>query len=109
MHGPAIELSGEFNEPRTTLSRDVPPELVQLVDEFCTATTLSDRNVGLIRLVHWTREDKRSHRNVARLIAFVEYLEADESVRLKFQSSFGSLLAELHSISLFAEAGIPSD
>ncbi len=91
------------------MSRDVPAELVRLVDEFCAATTLGDRNVGLIRLVHWTREDRRSHRNVARLIAFVEYLEADESVRLKFQSSFGSLLAELHSISLFAEAGIPSD
>ncbi|MGB7556843.1 MAG: hypothetical protein WBM04_20935 [Candidatus Korobacteraceae bacterium] len=73
------------------------------------ATTLGERNVGLIRLVHWTREDKRSHRNVGRLIAFVEYLETDESVRLKFQSSFGSLLAELHSIPLFAEAGIPSD
>ena len=39
----------------------------------------------------------------------MEYLEADELVKLKFQSSFGSLLAELHSISLFAEAGIPSD
>ncbi len=91
------------------MSRDVPPDLVQLVDEFCTAATLGDRNVGLIRLVHWTREDKRSHRNVGRLITLVDYLEADETVRFKFQSSFGSLLAELHSISLFAEAGIPSD
>ncbi len=109
MHGPAIELSGEFKEPRTTPSREVPPDLVQLVNEFCDATTLDARNVGLIRLIRWTREDKRSHRNVARLVAFVEYLEADQPARVKFQSSFGSLLAELHSISLFAEAGIPSD
>ena len=109
MHRPAIELSGDFKEPRAALSKDVPSDLVKLVDEFCMAATLGDRNVGLIRLVHWTREDKRSHRNVGRLIALVEYLETDESVRLKFQSSFGSLLAELHSISLFAEAGIPSD
>ena len=109
MHGPAIELSGEFKEPQTTPSREVPPDLVQLVNEFCDATTLDARNVGLIRLIRWTREDKRSHRNVARLVAFVEYLEADQPARVKFQSSFGSLLAELHSISLFAEAGIPSD
>ena len=109
MHGSAIELSGEFKEPRAASSRDVPPDLVRLVNEFCEATTLGDRNVALIRLIRWTREDKRSHRNAARLVAFVEYLEADEPVRVKFQSSFGSLLAELHSISLFAEAGIPSD
>ena len=109
MHGPGVELSGAPEEPRATLSRDVPPDLVQRVADFCEATTLGARNAELIRLIHWTRDDKRSHRNVARLVAFVEYLEADEAVRLRFQSSFGSLLAELHSISLFAEAGIPSD
>ena len=109
MHGPAIELTGDSKEPQATVSPNPPPELVRLVEEFCEATTLGDRNAGLIRLIQWTREDKRSHRNVARLVAFVEYLDADEPVRLKFQSSFGSLLAELHSISLFAEAGIPSD
>ena len=109
MHGPAIELTGDSKDPQATVSPNPPPELVRLVEEFCEATTLGDRNAGLIRLIQWTREDKRSHRNVARLVAFVEYLDADEPVRLKFQSSFGSLLAELHSISLFAEAGIPSD
>ncbi len=46
---------------------------------------------------------------MARLVAFVEYLEANEDVRRRFQTSFENLLAELHSISLFAEAGIPSD
>jgi site-specific recombinase len=109
MHESAIELSGHSKEPREAQSQNVPPALVRLVDEFCEATTLGARNVGLIHLVHWARGDKRFHRNVARLAAFVEYLEGDEPVRLRFQSSFGSLLAELHSISLFAEAGIPSD
>ncbi|MGB8772384.1 MAG: hypothetical protein WCC92_22430, partial [Candidatus Korobacteraceae bacterium] len=109
MHRRATKPSEEFKESPESLSQNLPPDLVRLVDDFCQAATLSARNIGLIRLIHWTREDKRSHRNVARLLSLVEYLESDEPVRLKFQSSFGSLLAELHSISLFAEAGIPSD
>ena len=91
MHGPAIELTGDSKDPQATVSPNPPPELVRLVEEFCEATTLGDRNAGLIRLIQWTREDKRSHRNVARLVAFVEYLDADEPVRLKFQSSFREL------------------
>jgi site-specific recombinase len=109
MHRPAIKPSEEFEDSADVPPQHAPPDLVSLVAEFCEAATLGARNVALIRLIHWTRGDKRSHRNVARLAALVEYLESDAPVRLKFQSSFGSLLAELHCISLFAEAGIPSD
>ncbi len=109
MSEPATQVTGDPRGPGEAPLQNVPPDLVQQVAEFCEASTLGTRNLALIHLIHWTRGDRRSHRNVARLAALVGYLEADEPIRQKFQSSFGSLLAELHSISLFAEAGIPSD
>ena len=40
MHRPATELTGELQEPGTTLPTNAPPDLVQLVAKFCEATTL---------------------------------------------------------------------
>ena len=43
------------------------------------------------------------------LSGLVEYLESNAEVRLRFQAAFAELLSQMNCISLFAEAGIPSD
>jgi site-specific recombinase len=93
-----------------TQSPEVPlltysPDLTRRVADFANASSLAARNVALIRLVHWTRRSDK----IQNLAALVEYLEHDDPMRARFQSSFACLLHELRSLSLLAEAGIPYD
>jgi site-specific recombinase len=43
------------------------------------------------------------------LVGFVEYLENNTEHRNRFQAAFAGLLSQMNCVSLFAEAGIPSD
>ena len=87
----------------------VPSELSARVEAFCAAPDLRHRNAALIRLALWMRRGDSSSGGDRRLHAFVEYLETNTDVRLRFQASAAALIGQLHSLSLFAEAGIPSD
>lgn len=86
----------------------VSSELAAQVEAFCRAPDLRRRNAALIRIARWVRltaggpGDRSLH-------ALVSYLETNPEVRSRFQVSAAVLLSELNSLSLFAEAGIPSD
>ena len=86
-----------------------PPEMISRVGAFSLASTLADRNAALIELIGWTRKAKHSGGEGDQILQLIEYLEQDASMRQSFQASFGELLRELRCLSLFAEAGIPSD
>ncbi len=85
------------------------PELTGRVEAFGNAVTLRNRSERLVRLIHWIRTEKGPGTQHARLETLIAYLEADGPARLRFQTSFGALLQEIDSVSLFSEAGIPSD
>ena len=55
------------------------------------------------------RPEKADVESNRTLQALVGYLEANPDVCARFQASTAVLLSELNSLSLFAEAGIPSD
>jgi len=86
----------------------LPEDLRNSIEAFCEAPTLRRRCAKFAEIVRWTREGRRSATEPPRLLALVQILEIDSELRQRVQQSFGKLLAELNSLSLFAEVGIPS-
>ena len=86
-----------------------PAELVRKVQDFCDARTLRKRVDSLIALVAWTRKSAGSAADLSGLSGLVEYLEGAHDARPMFQAAFSEFLAEINCVSLFSEAGIPSD
>ena len=86
----------------------LPEDLRHSIEAFCEAPTLRRRCARFAEIVRWTREGRRSATEPPRLLALVQILEIDGELRQRVQQSFGKLLAELNSLSLFAEVGIPS-
>ena len=90
-------------------SRMAPPELLRWIEAFCSATTLQKRNAALIGLVGWMRKPGASMADLSGLPGLVEFLEVNLEERTRFQAAFADLLSRMNCVSLFAEAGIPSD
>ena len=98
-------------EPSSGLqpSRMAPPELLRWIEAFCSAATLQKRNAALIGLVRWMRKPAASVADLSGLPGLVEFLEVNFAERARFQAAFADLLSRMNCVSLFAEAGIPSD
>ncbi len=80
----------------------------KLVASFCQAETLSSRRSAFVNIVRWTRSGQRGRTALPRLLTVVQLLESDAELGSHVQLSLGKLLAEIDSLSLFAEAGLPS-
>jgi site-specific recombinase len=92
-----------------TPHRIAPADLVRWVEDFCSGKTLRKRTSSLVGLVRWTRQPAASVADMSGLAGLVECLDSDAEIRSRFQQTFASLLQEMDCVSLFAEAGIPSD
>ena len=90
-------------------SQMAPTELLRWIEAFCSATTLQKRNAALIGLVGWMRKPAASVADLSGLPGLVEFLEVSLAERTRFQAAFADLLSRMNCVSLFAEAGIPSD
>ncbi len=84
-------------------------DLAVRIEDFCLAPDLRRRNVALVRLTRWMRSADSSVSPDRGQQTVAQYLEANPEVRSRFQASGAVLLQELNSLSLFAEAGIPSN
>jgi site-specific recombinase len=89
--------------------RVAPEDLVRSVSDFCEARTIRKRTSALVGLLNWTRRASKSVADLSGLPGLIEYLESNPDVRSRVQSVFAELLSEMNCVSLFAEAGIPSD
>ena len=74
----------------------------------CDATTLSarTRRAAALFAYIWTRPTDRSF--VTSLLRWIRLLEHDKPLRARFDLSWQAMLAELDSVPLFADAGLPS-
>ena len=90
-------------------SRMAPRELLRWIEAFCNARTLQNRTAALIGLVGWMRKPGASIADLSGLPGLVEYLDVNAGERVRFQAAFADLLSQMNCVSLFAEAGIPSD
>ncbi len=79
------------------------------MEAFCEAATLRKRTAALIAIVGWMRKPAASVADFSGLPGLVEYLEVNAEWRARVQAAFADLLSQLSCVSLFAEAGIPSD
>ncbi len=94
-----------------TVERDssAPSEdLLKVVSAFRYAETLAAREAAFVNIVRWTRAGQRSRAGAPRLLSLVQLLENDIELRRQVQLSLGEMLREVDSLSLFAEAGLPS-
>ena len=91
---------------------DVSPkiltELRAQTETFCAATTLAFQTGSLIDLLSgiWNIRSDRAYPE--RLMAWINLLEKDTDLRLRFQQAIQSTLGSLDSVSFFAESGQPA-
>lgn len=82
--------------------------LASLLDDFISARDLPARLDAFVELKTWATSGHRwrpDHR-MDRLEALLSLVEAQAEIRLGFQQSVRLILVELHSVELFAEAGL---
>ena len=106
--GVADRASGEPT-PGAIPLQIAPRGLVSATEAFCQARSLNERTAALIRLFVWMRKTATSEADLSGLQGLVEYLEPNSDLRARFQVAFADLLSQMNCVSLFAEAGIPSD
>jgi site-specific recombinase len=82
-------------------------DLRRLTENFCTANTLNVRTRRLTQLSAsiWTVSTER--RFIVRLLRWIRLMEQDQRLRQRFQTSWAGMLAELDSVPLLAETGLP--
>ena len=85
-----------------------PPPLMHLLQRFCDAATLPARRSAFIAIIRWTRKGNGASGELTRLVQLLDILESDAELRAGVQQSLGKLLAEIDSLALFAEVGLPS-
>ena len=83
-------------------------ELRAQTEVFCSAGTVEAQTGGLIDLFANLWLDASERRFESRLLAWLEMLEQDAGLRERFQQTWISMLGQLDSVSLLAEAGIPA-
>ena len=85
----------------------VKDELRARTKAFNAATNLETQTSTFTRLFHsiWTGSSERAF-NV-RLLCWIRLLEHDDLLRLDFQEALQSMLSQLDSVALLAEAGLP--
>jgi site-specific recombinase len=92
--------------PRPAFAR-AKDELRARTKAFSATAGLDTQTAAFTRLFHtiWTGSSERSF-NV-RLLCWIRMLEHDDLLRIDFQETFQSMLSNLDSVALLAEAGLP--
>ncbi len=82
-------------------------ELLDLTEAFCAAETFPSQTRRATRLFSaiWNRTTDRGFN--AALVAWIRLLEQHPELCLRFQQSWLRMLAQLDSVSLFADSGLP--
>jgi site-specific recombinase len=83
-------------------------ELRDLTEMFCAAQTLGaqTRRAAVLFSSIWTLPTDRAF--TAGLIRWIRMMEHDADLRLRFQQAWPEMLAQLDSVPLFADSGIPA-
>ena len=82
-------------------------ELFTLTKSFCDATTLNARTRRATLLFASIYDASSERRFEVRLLRWIRLVEQDRSLRLCFQQAWDAMLADLDSVGLFAETGLP--
>ncbi len=85
----------------------VADELLQLTRKFCAADTLSMRSRRASQLFSfiWSASGEKAF--VSRLLRWIRLVELDQDLNRRFEHSWSQMIAEMESVSLFVEAGLP--
>jgi site-specific recombinase len=84
----------------------IPGRMLALLEGFCRADTPEHRRNAFAQIARWTRE--QSDLSGPGLLLLAEALNAHPELRARVQDAFAAMLSEVQSLSLLAEAGLPS-
>ena len=107
-----MQASSRYNfEPEEQVGNTARPTtelalLPNLLGSFCDDSTAPLRYAAFVEIVQWTR--KHPDPSTSGLALLVETLESQPELRLRVAQSFGAMLSEVQSLSLFGEVGLPS-
>jgi site-specific recombinase len=105
---PGQQLAPEPTIRPLVIPAKAPPELAALLRHFCEATTLHGRRSAFVQIVRWTREENDGAGELRQLALLLDVIESDAALQAAVRQSLGKLLAEIDSLALFAEIGLPS-
>ncbi|QNI32022.1 hypothetical protein H7849_23915 [Alloacidobacterium dinghuense] len=88
--------------PRTETS------LRNYTGSFCAAPTFGDQTASFIELFSAIWQESSNRNLQTTLIFWISMLEQDRDLCSSFQQAWRSMLGSLHSVSLFAESGLPA-
>ena len=83
-------------------------ELQRRTTSFIAATTFEERRHRLESLVHYIWNARTDRAFGLKLSRFLQLASADAELRAGFQASFDCMISEMHSVTLFASAGVPT-
>jgi site-specific recombinase len=109
---------GEMDSERSMVKRAAPIEsaqdstLVQALRNetlrFAEAASFEERRRYFESLIHFIWDARTERQFAVKLTRWLALLDDDATLRLSFQASFDSMISEMHSVTLFASAGVPS-
>jgi site-specific recombinase len=95
----------KIEQPLPAPARD---RLLSYTESFADASTLAERTAAFSVLIRWIWTARREREFAVRLERWLRMMERDDALRLRLQHSFAAMLADLDSLGLFTEAGLPS-
>ncbi len=89
-------------------SASLTETLLRHTTRFAEATTFAERRRLLEVLVGSIWNARTDRQFALKLTRWIDLLELNDALRMQFQHCFDSMIGEMHSVTLFASAGVPS-
>ncbi len=104
----AVPPGATVTVPEAAYGAALQQEILRRTTFFVEAQTFEERRHGLEVLVHYIWNARTERLFVLRLSRFQQMLAHDPALRTGFQTSFDRMISEMHSVTLFASAGVPT-
>jgi site-specific recombinase len=105
---PGMLQAGEVTAPEAAYGLNLQHELQRRTTLFVEAKTFEERRHRLESLVHYIWNARTNRAFALKLSRFLQIVAHDAALRSGFQANFDCMIGEMHSVTLFASAGVPT-
>lgn len=105
---PGTPPAGEVTVSEATYGVNLQHELQRRTAFFVEAKTFEERRHRLESLVHYIWNARTNRAFGLKLSRFLQLVAQDAALRSGFQANFDCMIGEMHSVTLFASAGVPT-
>ncbi len=105
---PEMSQSKAVTVPEAAFGANVQQELQRRTTIFIEGKTFEERRHRLESLVHYIWNARTDRAFALKLSRFLRLMSQDTALRTGFQANFDCMIGEMHSVTLFASAGVPT-